>query len=74
MASAPYFLLDGVSTCLMERRERFLESGINPSKTMWRLIGKMRAWRSYLNPITIEFGPTSGSTRVFENPASRIQA
>ena len=38
------------------------------------LIGKPRAWISYFNPITIESGPTSGSTRVFENPTSRIQA
>ena len=36
--------------------------------------GKPRAWISYFNPITIESGPTSGSTRVFENPTSRIQA
>jgi hypothetical protein len=37
-------------------------------------IGKPRAGMSYFNPITIESGPTSGSTRVFENPTSRIQA
>jgi hypothetical protein len=29
--------------------------------------------RNYLIPTTIESGPTSGSTRVDENPASRIQ-
>lgn len=29
---------------------------------------------AYFNPITIESGPTSGSTRVFEHPTSRIQA
>jgi hypothetical protein len=38
------------------------------------LTGQPRAWISYFNPITIESGPTSGSTRVFENPTSRIQA
>jgi hypothetical protein len=31
------------------------------------------AWMIYFNPITIESGPTSGSTRILENPASRIQ-
>ena len=41
--------------------------------------GKERArmrrsyFRDLLIPITIESGPTSGSTRVDENPASRIQ-
>ena len=30
--------------------------------------------RAYLTPTTIESGPTSGSTRVAENPASFIQA
>jgi hypothetical protein len=35
-------------------------------------IGKPRARISYFNPITIESGPTSGPTRVFENPTSRI--
>ncbi|WP_370462250.1 EAL domain-containing protein [Phyllobacterium sp. SYP-B3895] len=29
---------------------------------------------SYFNPITIESGPTRGSTRVCENPISRIHA
>lgn len=33
----------------------------------------LTAERSYLMPITIESGPTSGSTRVDEKPASRIQ-
>jgi hypothetical protein len=36
--------------------------------------GQRAARMRYFNPITIESGPTSGSTRVFENPASRIQA
>ena len=29
---------------------------------------------NYFSPITIESAATSGSTRVFENPTSRIQA
>ena len=29
---------------------------------------------SYFSPITMEYPPTSGSTRVLEKPASRIQA
>jgi len=37
-------------------------------------IGEGRAWISYFDPITIDSAPTSGSTRVFENPTSRIQA
>ncbi|SHG33920.1 hypothetical protein SAMN05443248_1202 [Bradyrhizobium erythrophlei] len=56
------------------RRSKWRETLQRTSQHVTYLIGKPRAWISYFNPITIESGPTSGSTRVFENPTSRIQA
>ena len=58
--------------------DRYSTSPINGQATLAPLHNVTRLTPScasiiYFNPITVDSAPTSGSTRVFENPASRIQ-
>lgn len=52
----------------------FLQTVLHdPNQTETSPAGAIAVRPDYFTPTTIESGPTSGSTRVFENPASFIQ-